>query len=131
MINKIKETSAKFVLPLMASVAASVIVGCISAGLTMWVMTEKMDTRLELLETKVIGGKLVERTGQIESQIARHEKALDKDFARHEVPMTELSHKTDDQEKRLTRLETLVNETQVLLTEIRADVKILLRGGQQ
>ncbi|MCX4310277.1 MAG: hypothetical protein OSJ28_08255 [Desulfovibrio sp.] len=131
MINKIKETSAKFVLPLMASVAASVIVGCISAGLTMWVMTEKMDTRLELLETKVIGGKLVERTGQIESQIARHEKALDKDFARHEVSMTELSHKTDDQEKRLTRLETLVNETQVLLTEIRADVKILLRGGQQ
>ena len=81
--------------------------------------------------TKVIGGKLVERTGQIESQIARHEKALDKDFARHEVSMTELSHKTDDQEKRLTRLETLVNETQVLLTEIRADVKILLRGGQQ
>lgn len=131
MINKIKENFAKFLLPLLASVAASLIVGGLSTGATIWVMTEKMDTRLELLETKVIGGKLVERTGQIESQIARHEKALDKDFARHEVSMTELSHKTDDQEKRLTRLETLVNETQVLLTEIRADVKILLRGGQQ
>ncbi len=94
-------------------------------------MTEKMDTRLALLENKVIGGKLVERTGQLEEQIKRHEKALDKDFARHEQTVADISHKTDDQEKRLTRLETLVNETQVLLTEIRADVKILLRGGQQ
>ncbi len=131
MIDKIKENSVKFILPLMASVAASVIVGCFSTGATIWVMTEKMDTRLALLENKVIGGKLVERTGQLEEQIKRHEKALDKDFARHEQTVADISHKTDDQEKRLTRLETLVNETQVLLTEIRADVKILLRGGQQ
>lgn len=107
----IKQTIFKLVLPVLVPVA----VGLGSAVIATKIMVEKLDTRVSHLEV----------------QIKRHEKALDKDFARHEVSMTELSHKTDDQEKRLTRLETLVNETQVLLTEIRADVKILLRGGQQ
>ncbi len=107
----IKQTIFKLVLPVLVPVA----VGLGSAVIATKIMVEKLDTRVSHLEV----------------QIERHEKALDKDFARHEVSMTELSHKTDDQEKRLTRLETLVNETQVLLTEIRADVKILLRGGQQ
>lgn len=131
MIEALKEHSAKFWWQLAGSIVAAMAVGFGSAWWGMSIKTEKMDTRLSFIETKVIGGKLVERTGQLEEQINRHEKALDKDFARHEQTVAYISHKTDDQEKRLTRLETLVNETQVLLTEIRADVKILLRGGQQ
>lgn len=131
MIQALKEHSAKFWWQLAGSVVAAIAVGFGSAWWGMSIKTEKMDTRLTFIESKIIGSKLLERTNYLEEQIKRHEKALDKDFARHEVSMTELSHKTDDQEKRLTRLETLVNETQVLLTEIRADVKILLLGGQQ
>ena len=131
MIQALKEHSAKFWWQLAGSVVAAIAVGFGSAWWGMSIKTEKMDTRLTFIESKIIGSKLLERTNYLEEQIKRHEKALDKDFARHEASMTELSHKTDDQEKRLTRLETLVNETQVLLTEIRADVKILLRGGQQ
>ena len=131
MIQALKEHSAKFWWQLAGSVVAAIAVGFGSAWWGMSIKTEKMDTRLTFIESKIIGSKLLERTNYLEEQIKRHEKALDQDFARHVVSMTEPSPTTDDQDNRLTRLETLVNETQVLLTEIRADVKILLRGGQQ
>lgn len=91
----------------------------------------RLGIRVGQLEGMVVGQKLVERAGQMEAQIGRHEKALDRDFARHDATVADISRKTDDQEKRLTRLETLVGETQALLSEIRTDVKILLRWGQQ
>ncbi|MDE5879661.1 MAG: hypothetical protein K2G99_06540, partial [Desulfovibrio sp.] len=89
-------------------------------------------TKLEALPKKV---EELEKLGKLipplENLKTRHEQALERDFSRYEHMVITLSGKTDDQEKRLTRLETLVGETQALLAEIRADVKILLRGGQQ
>lgn len=111
MNEAIKQTIFKLVLPVLVPVAA----GLGSAVIATKIMVEKLDTRVSHLEV----------------QIERHEKALDRDFARHEATVADISHKTDDQEKRLTRLEALFTETQTLLTEIRTDVKILLRGGQQ
>lgn len=107
----IRQAMLKFVLPILVPVG----VGLGSAVIATKIMVEKLDTRVTHLEF----------------QIARHEKALDRDFARHEATVADISHKTDDQEKRLTRLEALFTETRALLSEIRTDVKILLRGGQQ
>lgn len=106
-----KDILARFVLP----VLAATVIGIGSSIVACLVVTERMDGRVSSLEV----------------QIARHERALDRDFQRHEQTVAAISSRTDDQEKRLTRLETLVGETQRLLAEIRADVKILLRGGQQ
>lgn len=111
MSEAIKQIIIRFVLPALVPV----FVGLGSAVITSMVVTERLSARVANLEV----------------QIEKHEKALDRDFTRHEQTVSNIAQKTDDQEKRLTRLETLVGETQVLLNEIRADVKILLRGGQQ
>lgn len=125
--DTIRQVILRFVLP----VLVPVIVGLGSAVISSKVLVEKLDTRTTVLETHVLDKNLASRTAAIEVQIERHEKALDRDFARHEQNVLSLAQKTDDQEKRLTRLETLVGETQAMLSEIRTDVKILLRGGQQ
>lgn len=109
------ETLKKFIFHFVLPVLVSVAVGLGSAVIATKNMVEKLDTRVAHLEV----------------QIERHEKALDRDFARHEATVADIAHKTDDQEKRLTRLEALFTETQAMLSEIRTDVKILLRGGQQ
>lgn len=104
----VKDAVGKFLLP----VLASLVIGVGSSVVACLLVTERMEGRVASLET----------------QIARHERALDRDFQRHEQTVLDLSHRTDDQEKRLTRLEALVHQTQDLLNEIRADVKALLRG---
>lgn len=104
-----KDILGKFLLP----VLASLLIGVGSSVVACLLVTERMEGRVVSLE----------------AQIARHEKALDRDFLRHEQTVAELAHKTDDQEKRLTKLEALVSQTQALLSEIRTDVKMLLRGG--
>lgn len=128
MNEMLKQIFFRFVLPVLVPVA----VGLGSAVLTSWSMTQMLDSRVSSLEMTVESHKpLTGKIEKLETTIERHEKALDRDFLRHEQIVAALASKTDDQEKRLTRLETLVGETQALLTEIRADVKILLRGGQQ
>lgn len=127
MTEIMKQILFKLVIPILIPVA----VGLGSAVIATKVMVEKLDTRVTFLEDQVITEKLVNRTHALESQIGRHEQALDRDFARHDATVADISRKTDDQEKRLTRLEALFTETQALLSEIRTDVKILLRGGQQ
>lgn len=111
MSDTIKQILIHFVLP----VLVPVIVGLGSAVITSMVVTERLSARVAHLEV----------------QIEKHEKALDRDFARHEQTVAAISLKTDDHEKRLTRLEALFTENQAMLSEIRTDVKILLRGGQQ
>lgn len=126
---KEKDWLKRFVLPLAASVCSAVLVGI---GSVFWAIsgaTHDLTNRVVHLEKDVTQEKLLTRTVNLEVQIERHEKALERDFARHEQIVFELSHKTDDQEKRLTRLETLVNETQRLLSEISTDVKTLLRDS--
>ena len=126
----IRERIWRFVIPIAASIISAVLVGGGTTILTSRMYTEKLSERVAHLENNVIEGKLLSRTDKLETQIERHEKALERDFARHEQTVLLLSQKTEDQEKRLTRLETLVGETQRLLSEIRADVKLLLRGGK-
>lgn len=109
------ETIRKILYQVVLPVIAPLIVGLGSAVITTQVMVSKLDTRVS----------------HVEIQIERHEKALDRDFARHEASVADIAHRTEDQEKRLTRLEALFTETQTMLQEIRSDVKILLRGGQQ
>ena len=123
-----KDLFFKFILPILASM----IFGLGSAALTGWVMVQQLNNRVTELEVKVqeqaaLSGKV----NKLETTIERHEKELDRDFFRHEQTVASIMSKTEDQEKRLTRLETLVNERQRLLEEIRSDVKIILRGGQQ
>lgn len=117
------------------TVVASLIAGAVGAALSTWLTVHLLDSRVTALETlpdKVERlEKLETRIPPLEAMMNRHEQSLERDFARYEHIVLSLSGKTDDQEKRLTRLETLVGETQNLLSEIRADVKILLRGGQQ
>lgn len=131
MTETTKQVVLRFVMPVLGSIVA----GAVAAALSCWLMVHLLDsrvTRLEKLPPRVENlEKLETRIPPLETMMQRHEKALERDFARHEQTVAALGIKTDDQEKRLTRLETLVGETQALLTEIRADVKILLRGGQQ
>lgn len=127
-MSGIKERIWRFIIPIAASIVSAVLVGGASTILTSQMYTAKLNERVSYLEKDVTQEKLLSRTIQLETQIERHEKALERDFARHEQTVFELAHKTDDQEKRLTRLETLVGETQRLLAEISADVKLLLRG---
>lgn len=131
MTETAKQVVLRFVMPVLGSIVA----GAVAAALSCWLMVHLLDsrvTRLEKLPPRIENlEKLETRIPPLETMMQRHEKALERDFTRHEQTVLALSVKTDDQEKRLTRLETLVGETQALLTEIRADVKILLRGGQQ
>lgn len=104
----IKDILAKFALPILAA-------ACIGLGGAFWELS-RLSSRLDM------------RLVHVENQIERHEKALEKDFARHEQLMTEIVHRTEDQEKRITLLEAISVQTQQHLTEIRADLKILTRG---
>ncbi len=113
-------------------VVVPLVVGLGSAVISAQVMLGRLDARVGAVESLTPRVEKLEHTlPPLEVQISRHEKALEKDFARHEQTVSDISHKTDDQEKRLTRLEALFNHTLKTLDEIRTDVKILLRGGQQ
>ena len=86
-----KDILLKFALPVFASMVIGIgssIIGCL-------IITQRMEVRVVSLER----------------QIAKHEQALDRDFQRHEQTVALLGNKTDDQERRLTRLEALVGET--------------------
>lgn len=102
-----KEALIRFAVP----IASACVVGIGTSFVSIWLLTGKLESRVDHLEV----------------QIERHEKALDRDFLRHEQVVAALSNKTDDQERRLTRVEALVNEVQTTLSEIRSDIKTLLR----
>ena len=124
-----RETIKKLALRFGITLAASMILGLGSAALTGWVMVQLLDSRVTILETKVKEqSPLTGKVDKLETTIERHEKALDRDFLRHEQIVAGLSVKTEDQEKRLTRVEALVGEVQATLKEIQMDIKTLLRG---
>lgn len=124
MTDIVKSILIKFVLPILVPV----FVGLGSAVITAYSMTKILDQRVTNIETQIKDYRtLPSKIENMELIIERHEKALERDFLRHEQIVANISVKTDDQEKRLTRLETLVNETQSMLSEIRTDIKILLR----
>lgn len=127
MNETMKQILIRFILPILVPV----FVGLGSAVISSVIMNGKLDNRVSKIERTVDDEKLLSRTINLETAIDRHERALERDFARHEQTVLELGHKTEDQERRLTRLETLVGETQRLLAEISADVKQLLRGSKK
>lgn len=76
----------------------------------------------------VVNARLEERVSSLESQIQRHEVALERDFTRHDQVVSELTRRTSEQEQRMAKLDTIVEELRASLGEIRADVKTILRG---
>lgn len=128
MIENLKNSAARFSMKLAATMITAVIIGVASSYVTTLISLNDLKTRVDNVEERVVQGKMVERVVTLETAIMRHEQALERDFSRHEQMVFELAHKTDDQEKRLTRLETLFSEMQRLLGEISADVKQLLRS---
>lgn len=112
------------------SLIAPLLIGLGSAALTVWLMVHTLDSRVTVLEEKIkITEPVSTRLAQLETTIDRHEKALDRDFLRHEQVVANLANKTEDQERRLTLLEAHFGETQTLIMEIRADIKTLLTGN--
>ncbi len=120
-----RELALKFGL----SLIAPLIVGIGSAALTVWLTMHTLNMRVTSLEDKIrITDPISTRLSQLETTIERHEKALDRDFMRHEQIVANLANKTEDQERRLTLLEAHFGETQALIVEIRSDIKTLLTG---
>lgn len=93
-------------------ICASCVIGLGSAVITGLVFNAQMESRVT----------------HIEVQMQKHEKVLERDFGRQEQLASSLSMRTDDQERRITRLETLMDEVNSTLKEIRADVKTIMRG---
>lgn len=107
MTELMKGVLLKFVLP----VCACAVTGVGSALVSSMIFNEKIDGRVTNLEV----------------QIEKHEKALEKDFARHDSAVMALTARNDEHERRITRMETIMDGVQSTLSEIRADVKALLR----
>lgn len=93
----------------------SILIGVLSAVFTGSIMTARLE----------------ERIANLEKNMTRHEVALDKEAQRHESVMADLTKRTDDQERRLSRTESTLESIGGLLSEIRGDVKLLLREGKQ
>lgn len=72
----------------------------------------------------VLTSRLEERIASIKENFDRHDETRKHDYQR-------LTERVDIHEQRLTRLEAHYDAVQETLREISADVKILLRGGQQ
>lgn len=104
----------RFVQTILFPLIVPVLVGIGSAAIAGMVMTARLE----------------ERVSHLESQMQRHEQALDRDFSRHEQAVSQLNRRTDDQERRLAKLEGVAEETRTSLAEIRADIKTLLRGAK-
>ena len=105
---------ARFLQTTLLPLIVPVLVGIGSAATTGMVMTARLE----------------ERVSHLESQMQRHEQTLNRDFTRHEQAVSYLVSRTDEQERRLAKLEGVAEETRTSLAEIRADIKTLLRGAQ-
>lgn len=124
-----KDSFRKLAMRIAISLVAPLLIGLGSAALTGWVMVQLLDNRVTVLETKAqLQEPLPGKVDRLETTIDRHEKALDRDFLRHEQIVASLTIKTEDQEKRLTRVEAMMDEVQATLKEIQADIKTLIRG---
>lgn len=72
----------------------------------------------------LLTARMDERVTYIREQSRKHEQEKQHEFERHADTLR-------DHDQRLARLEALTGSLQETLSEIRSDVKILLRGGQQ
>lgn len=72
--------------------------------------------------------RLDERVSTLERDVARHEATIEKELRRMEGANIQNAQRTDDQERRLTHLETVLNGLRNDFSEVRADIKTLLHA---
>lgn len=113
MSNETKKSGIQTVAAqVVAGIAIAVLVGIGSAALTGWTMMIRIEGRLAVLERDV----------------ARHETTIKDDMKRMEGASAQYAQRTDDQERRLTHLETVLNGLRDDFSEVRADIKSLLHA---
>lgn len=95
-----------------AGIAIAVLVGIGSAALTGWAMMIRIEGRLAVLERDV----------------ARHETTIKEDLKRMEGVTAHNAQRTDDQERRLTHLETVLSGLRDDFSEVKMDIKSLLHA---
>lgn len=64
----------------------------------------------------------------IKQNVARHESIIEKDMKRLESVDSLVTQRTEDHERRLARLESILDGIRNDIGEMKQDVKILLRG---
>lgn len=76
--------------------------------------------------------KMEDRIANLEKDVARHETSISRDFQRLESSIQLNAQRTDDQERRITRVETSMESLTADVREIKLDVKaLLLRSSGQ
>lgn len=108
MTELMKGVLLKFVAP----ICACAVTGIASGIIFYMIFVERIDGRVRNLE----------------SQIVKHEKRLEKDFTKHDDVVSSFVSRIEGHERRLTRMETLMDGVNATLSEIRSDVKMILRG---
>lgn len=89
----------------------SVLVGIGSAAVTVAVVTVRLEERMNALERNVV----------------KHEAETSKAVERHEKQLQDITKRDNEQEQRLTRGESMIESISSGVSEIRADVKTLIR----
>ena len=98
-----------FVFPLLVPV----LIGIGSASMTLAVATIRLEERMTTLERN----------------ITRHEADTAKKVDRHEDMIADMARRDAEQQQRLVRGESIIDAMRGDLTEIKSDVKTLIRGG--
>lgn len=94
--------------------AMPIIVGVLSAAFTATVVVTRLEEKMSVMQR----------------DMARHEQTIEKEIQRHESSLGDLTKRTDDQERRITRSESALESISSVLLEIKGDVKLLLREGK-
>lgn len=107
-ISKVKEI-------VMQIIAGVIIVGMVGIGGGIW-------RGYNILSTMEMEVKTIKQN------VARHEGIIEKDMKRLESVDNLVTQRTEDHERRLARLESILDSIRNDIGEMKQDVKILLRG---
>lgn len=110
-----EHTASKIREVIMQIVAGVIIAGMVGIGGGIW-------RGYDILTTLDIEVKTVKEN------VARHEGIIEKDMKRLESVDTIVTQRTEDHERRLARLESILDSIRNDIGEMKQDVKILLRG---
>lgn len=110
-----EQSSFKFRDVAMQVVAGVIIAGMVAIGGGIW-HGYNMLTTIDL------------EVENIKNNVARHEGIIDKDMKRLESVDSLVTQRTEDHERRLARLESILDSIRNDIGEMKQDVKILLRG---
>lgn len=105
--------ASDFVKSFLFPLLVPVLIGIGSAAMTLTVATIRLEERMATLERN----------------ITRHETDTTKRVERHDDMLSDMARRDADQEQRLVRGESFMDAMRNDLTEIKGDVKTLIRGG--